>query len=106
MSDITYNIVLQTQLGDRTGTMNLKFDNSNIEGVMSVLGYDTPFRGKQESDGSCTIWGQLKTFMSLMDYTGTGTASPEKTEFLLCTPRSQIRLLGTACETEVQKNPC
>lgn len=104
MPQYTYDIVLQTQLGDKFGKMILAIDNGNLSGSLSVLGYSMPCSGKMDDAGHCVICGQLQTFMSLIDYSGTGHADSKSVDFqLISNHTNRFHLYGTFCKEEVKQ---
>lgn len=96
MAEYHYNIVLQTQLGDKKGKLTLWLEPPHLSGSCTLLGYTEPCDGQIDPQGNCTLHGKLKTFMSEIAYTGDGHADSSKVDFRLYGRDSLFRMIGTA----------
>lgn len=101
MPKYTYDVVLQTQLGYKPGKMTLTIDKNNICGVITILGYSMPCSGEIDSEEHYSLRGQLKTFMSVIDYSGTGYVDNQSVDFKLSDNKNCFHLFGTVCQSEV-----
>lgn len=96
----TYQIRMQTPMGERTGTMEVQFEGGSISGRLNLLQHSEPFEGSIGPDGACRISGRLITLMSTIPYTATGRITPEAVELSLQGGRSCFAVTGTACNEE------
>ena len=96
-----YNIILQTQLGERLGTLILNIVDEQVEGICRLLGYETTCSGTRSHSGRCEIHGVIRTFMSTISYVGMGTADQECIALDLDAGKYRYHLTGSmAKETE------
>ena len=92
----SYDIVLQTHLGERHGSMTLDVAGSIITGVCKLLGYETKCEGTISEHGNCVLRGEIRTFMSAIPFTGKGTADEEHISLTLHTGKDQLNLFGNS----------
>lgn len=100
MSEYTYNIILQTQLGDKHGKLQLNVQGHIVKGVIEILGNSSPCSGEIDKHGHCSLRGQLKTFMSTIGYSGEGYADSQKVNFELSDSQNRFFMIGEACQPE------
>lgn len=89
-----YYISLATQLGKKSGRLFLSVFENRVEGIMEILGRRQSFLGKLNDDGSCTLFGQLKTLLSVFDYTASGYFDENGIELDLRYKHGSIRVAG------------
>ena len=75
MSERIYRICLTVPLGARNGTMLLHEVEGKVEGWMNVMNEKNRFSGVLSDEGQLTISGVIRTLISTMHYTATGTVS-------------------------------
>lgn len=93
-----YCISLATQIGMKRGTLSLLVKGGYITGTMEILGQKQRCTGRVRRDGSCTLFGELKTLRSVFAYTATGYFN-EKTILLdMKYDRGVFRLTGQNVE--------
>ena len=51
----SYDVMMQTPIGVRYGTMSVTVDDSIIDGVLDILKRSNPFHGKIDEKGDCQI---------------------------------------------------
>lgn len=78
MWNCSYEVIMQTPIGARYGTMSVTVDNSKINGMLDILKKANPFYGKINKKGDCQIQGELTTLMRTIPYTATGRITKEK----------------------------
>lgn len=98
MSEYTYDIVLQTQLGEKIGKLTLSFEENVIRGICSILGHSNPCTGSIDQQGKCKLYGQIRTFMSLISFSGTGSADSKGVNFSLSDGKNRFYMIGTVCK--------
>ncbi|MGM9664879.1 MAG: hypothetical protein ACI3XF_08590 [Eubacteriales bacterium] len=72
MREYNYNVVLDTELGKRNGTMQLSIDGTKIDGFLSLLNSTEPCCGNIGTDGRCSLHGKIVTLIKEMVYEATG----------------------------------
>lgn len=95
MSEYTYDIVLQTEIGTRKGKLILNIERNILNGILELLGYSVPCSGIVKSDGSSILRGQLKTFMSTYEYIGTGLIDSCRVDLVLKSGKKRFHMFGT-----------
>ena len=58
-----YEIVLDSQLGQRRGTLTIEKCGGQVDGILSLLGFDNPVTGRQEGEKLC-LQHELQTLLS------------------------------------------
>jgi len=56
-----YRVVLEGQLGPRTGTLELDEQGGRITGTLSILGFDNPVSGERVGEGRLCLRHDLRT---------------------------------------------
>lgn len=72
MKKYNYNVVLDTELGKRSGTMELSIDGTEIDGFLSLLNNKEPCHGKIDTDGQCRMHGKIVTLIKEIAYEARG----------------------------------
>lgn len=78
MSEKNYNVCLIVPLGVRKGTMIFHETDGKVDGWLSVMNENNRFSGMLSKDGQLTLTGMIRTLISTMHYTATGTISGQK----------------------------
>ena len=98
-----YEIVMDTPIGLRYGTINLCSTENRINGTLDLLGHSEPFGGTIDSNGNCTICGQLITLMHTINYTAIGKITEKAIELSLQGERNVFKMTGIGVpESEVK----
>lgn len=100
MAQYYYDVTIHTQLGDRSGTMQIDTHNDQIHGALSILGKTRPCSGVQNGDGNCILTGEIVTLLRRHCFTATGTFDSDRIELTLQSMGHKYRLTGTASEKE------
>ena len=61
MKQVCYAVILQSQLGPRTGELTLQEDAKVVSGYLSLLGYRNGFSGSVLEEGKYLISGALRS---------------------------------------------
>lgn len=59
-----YKMVLESQLGPREGTLRLEEHNGEVEGTISLLGYENGVLGERTGGNTLRLSHHLKTIVS------------------------------------------
>lgn len=89
-----YAVSLATQMGIKYGELLLSVIGNRINGMLDILGERQGCTGERNSDGSCTLFGQLKTKRSVFDYTARGHFDKESILLDLKYKHGVFRLTG------------
>ena len=73
MSEKSYRIRLNVPLGIRIGTMSLHEADGNVTGRLNVMNEKNGFCGALSKEGQLTVTGVIRTLISTVHYTATGT---------------------------------
>ena len=73
MNEKNYRICLSVPLGSRTGTMYFCETDGKVKGWLNVMNEKNEFSGDLSCDGQLTLCGVIRTLMSAVSYTATGT---------------------------------
>lgn len=96
MWNCSYDVIMQTSIGARYGTMSVTVDNSKINGILDILKKANPFHGKIIEKGDCQIQGELTTLMCTIPYDATGRITKEALVLRLKEKRETFEITGTA----------
>lgn len=75
MNEKNYRICLTVPLGNRNGTMVLHEAEGKVDGWLNVMNEKNKFSGILSDEGQLTLSGVIRTLISTMHYTATGTIS-------------------------------
>lgn len=67
-----YIVELHTELGKRTGKLELCVKGKKINGFLSLLKHKEPVIGKLKRDGNCELKGKIITLIRENKYIATG----------------------------------
>ena len=90
-----YNIILQTPIGKRYGTMSVMKIDETIQGILSLFGHAEPFVGTVKENGECRINGMIRSLMKRNEYTAHGRITSQKVELALEGKHKTLRIYGT-----------
>lgn len=96
MWDRSYDVIMQTPIGPRYGTMTVVVDHSRVHGILDILKKADPFHGKINEKGDCQIKGELTTLMRTIPYDATGRITKEKLVLKLKGEQDSFDVSGTA----------
>ncbi|MBQ3969972.1 MAG: hypothetical protein II685_05765 [Clostridia bacterium] len=72
MYDNMYNILMQTPVGIKYGTLFFNIDTGTIVGELNILNHREPIKGTIDEFGYCHLTGQIITLMKRIDFQATG----------------------------------
>ena len=78
MSEKNYRICLNAPLGTRNGTMIFQETDGKVDGRLNIMNEKNRFSGVLSKEGQLTLTGVIRTLISTMRYTATGTISEQK----------------------------
>ena len=91
-----YNVVLDTELGKRNGTMQLSIDGTEVDGFLSLLNNTEPFHGSISTDGHCNLHGKIVTLIKEMVYEATGYIREGEIVLMLQSGKNTFLMKGIA----------
>lgn len=77
MWNCSYEIVMQTPLGEKQGTAEVAVGENDVKGTLNILKKRTPFVGTVDEKGQCRISGTLETLLRAMPYEAEGRITKE-----------------------------
>ena len=98
MLEYSYDIVMQTPLGDKKGRMDLKTSLDRLSGHIYIMGRKNEFAGKVDGQGNCSISGSILSIVSSLDYSAKGRLSKEEIELTLYGRQAVFHIKGRALE--------
>ena len=72
MYENAYNILMQTPVGVKYGTISFNVTDGKISGEMDMLNHCEPITGTIDEFGYCHITGQIVTLVRNIDFKATG----------------------------------
>ena len=96
MWNCSYDVIMQTSIGARYGTVFVTVNNSKINGMLNILKKANPFHGKIDERGNCQIKGDLTTLMRTISYDATGRITKEALVLSLKGEQESFDISGTA----------
>lgn len=75
MKKYEYNVILDTELGEKLGTMQILINENKVEGFLNLLKHSEPFYGSVATDGSLNLHGKIVTLIRELAYIATGRIS-------------------------------
>lgn len=96
MRKYNYDVVLETLLGQRKGTMQLVIDEEKVNGFLSILEKTEPCCGTMDHSGLCKLSGKIVTLLKEFAYTATGYIDEKHVDLILKSGKSIFQMTGTA----------
>ena len=78
MGEKRYTVFLNVPLGRRKGIMVINESDGNVSGRLEIMNRENPFSGRITADGRLTVSGVIRTLISTVEYTATGTLDEGK----------------------------
>ena len=79
----SYNIVMQTSIGERYGTIAVEWEGEQISGLMEILGHSETFHGQIDETGNCRIEGRMISLTRTIPYIAVGKIIPSMLQLSL-----------------------
>lgn len=89
-----YRIVLESQLGPRSGTLRVNGKNGSVTGVLTLLGYDNPVSGQWIGTHSLRLSHHLHTVVSDLSCVSELELDGERISGVLYSNRDRMKLYG------------
>lgn len=93
-----YNIELLTELGKKTGTMQIFINGNKANGILTLLCRSEPFSGDVSADGSCRIQGKIVSLIRELAYVATGKISRDSLTLDMKLDKTSYVLKGIASD--------
>lgn len=97
---LTYEVVMQTQLGGRKGQLYLERRQREILGFLYILGNENPIKGTSTQSKQLVLDGEIVTLLSTIPFHAQGYADDETLRLTLYCPNHIFQMTGTAIEGE------
>ena len=95
MWDHRYDVILQTPIGARYGTMTVVVDRNKVDGILDILKKANPFHGTINAKGTCQIKGELTTLIRTIPYDAVGRITKESLALKLNGEQESFEISGT-----------
>jgi len=96
MSEYQYNVVMETPLGPKYGSLCLQVARTQIRGIMTMLGRKETVCGERTGEKTCRLHGRIITRMRAVDYTAEGTFDSSHIALTVQEARNTFLVRGTA----------
>ncbi len=93
-----YNIVLQTEIGERLGQLKVSICDGKLKGMLYLLGKEHECSGTVDEQGKCEFWGTLVTLKNKFNYIATGYLRSSELLMTLKYKTRSYLLKGRPCE--------
>ena len=94
MLDGCYTIRLQTLLGSKPGWLVLETNDTNLHGVLTLLGMDNPFAGGHSQGDEGEFAGVIRTLFGKFSYTARVCIEGDQLLAWLETTRGKMTMTG------------
>ena len=94
----SYDIVMQTSIGKRYGTMTVEWEGEQICGLMEILGHSETFHGQIDETGNCRIEGRMIYLTRTIPYIAVGKIIPTMLQLSLRGERNIFEVAGVPCK--------
>ena len=94
----SYDIVMQTSIGKRYGTMTVEWEGKQISGLMEILGHSETFHGQIDETGNCRIAGRMISLTRTIPYIAVGKIIPSMLQLSLRGERNIFEVAGVPCK--------
>lgn len=96
MKEYNYDVVLDTELGKRKGTMRLSVDGTKIDGFLSLLNKTESCQGNLGKDGQCSLHGKVVTLIKEFVYEAKGYIRDNELVLTLKSGKNTFSMKGVA----------
>ncbi len=94
MLDGCYTITLQTLLGSKPGWLVLETGDTDLQGVLTLLGIDNPFAGGRSQGDEGEFSGVIRTLFGKFDYSARVRIEGDRLLAWLDTTRGKMTMTG------------
>ena len=91
-----YDIVVETELGERHGSLALREEAGGCCGTLHLLRADNEVRGEISTGGQVRLAGKLHTLLQNIPFTASGRLDPQRIALTLRYGRRELMLRGVA----------
>lgn len=91
-----YEVVLNTPLGKRKGTLELEIENGKINGTLILFQNQETVNGEIDKNGHCILHGSFSTLMNKFYYEAEGCIRESGLQLTLCGGKSIFQMEGYA----------
>lgn len=97
MAEYMYQIIMNTPLGERRGTMAVHTAGDRMEGSMELFGHSEPFSGVIDAEGNCCMKGYFQTLMNRVPFMAQGIVRAEQLHLLIHRKQDVLEIFGVGC---------
>ena len=94
MYENNYNILMQTPVGVKYGTLSYNVENGKVQGEMNMLNHCEPITGTIDEFGYCHITGQIVTLIKNIKFQATGRIFDGKLNLSAKGERNSFEITG------------
>ena len=94
--DYNYDIVVETELGERRGSLALREEAEGCRGTLHLLRADNEIRGKISADGQVRLSGKIHTLLQNIPFTAYGRLDAREIALTLCYGYRKLPIRGVA----------
>ncbi len=94
--DYKYEIVVETELGERRGSLALREAAEGCRGTLHLLRSDSEVSGQIFSGGQVRLAGKLHTLLQNIPFTAYGWLDPQSIALTLCYGHRRLPVRGIA----------
>ena len=96
-----YDILLESPLGERTGTLRFTERDGAVEGTLTLLGFENPVTGKREGQ-ALTLTHPLRTVLSTLRCETRAELRGDSLSGTVSSRWSRFRLRGTKSKKGIE----
>lgn len=94
MLDGKYTSSLNTPMGAINGTITLRTQENQVEGMIETMGMKNNFRGMKTKEDECQFTGNFATPMGSIEYNATCRVVQNSLELMANTNKGNFKLTG------------
>lgn len=95
MRELCYDIRMSVPLGIRIGIMTMEVNESDVSGILTVLGQSRAFSGKRDNQNRLEISGTIQSLLKEIHYVATGSFTEYEVRLDLQANDIHFRIAGT-----------
>ncbi len=96
--EYNYDVVMQTQLGNRIGKLSVSKKQKKVKGFLYILGYNNSLTGRVEENGMYELTGELVTLARTIPFLAEGYVDEKSVNLTLHCPNNTFYIAGKAIE--------
>lgn len=94
MRELCYDIRMRVPIGIRIGVMTMEVNDSDVSGILTVLGNSCAFSGKKDKQNHLEIRGTIQSLLKEIHYVASGSYTENELQLDLQSTNLHFQISG------------